>query len=232
MQHGLCTDCARYDSRITQLNGKNKDTCKKCKWLNCGVGGDYWNGKEEGKKVEETRQHSNCKYDSLSIINEPCRSCFEESIRDDRKFWQPKEKEQAMAISTPHINTTARDAVAAALRECAGEYAKRFEVAIAAIEQADKPEVVMVAKKVLLAALVGKLPLNSSTCYFCQIRNGSCANCEYAKYHGKCMDEGGDYLRIKPEKTRLLEAIASYYNGESYDTEHAEYMRLKAKFEE
>jgi len=140
------------------------------------------------------------------------------------------------------INTTARDSVAQALRDCKEAYAKRFDEAIGAIEKAEKPEEVMAAKKRLLSALVSRLPIRSETCYFCKIHfpenTNSCdsGKCEYAKHKGNCNALDSTRRRIQDTRNELLSALSTYYNGEAFtdperEKRHAEFLRLKAEFD-
>lgn len=147
--------------------------------------------------------------------------------------WWDKPSHLKLIKEFPMINTQARDSVAQALENMAAIYALLLNDAIADIKKADKPEVVMAAKKYLLIKLVENLPLTISTCYFCQVHGfGNCNNCEYAKHHGKCPEGNTDYAKADAARYALREALESYYKGEAYtDPEHAEYLRLKAKFE-
>lgn len=138
--------------------------------------------------------------------------------------------------ATPMINTTARDSVAEALRECKETYAKLFDTAIEAIAKAEKPEEVMEAKKTLLMGLVGELPVGNASCYFC--KTSDCGECEYAKPHGRCFGASLDntWGKIKHAQRELMTAVNGYYSGETYtdperEKRFAEYQRLKAEFE-
>lgn len=162
--------------------------------------------------------------------------------KDDHCKFLDKKYLELIKEATPMINTTARDSVADALRECRERYAKLFDTAIGAIAKAEKPEEVMAAKKRLLKGLVDNMPLKSDACYFCKIHftpgewKCDAANCEYAKTHGNCNEDGSTWRKIQEAKDTLEAVLNSYYSGETYtdperEKRFVEYKRLKAEFE-
>jgi len=237
----------------SQLMDRNGEICKKCKWLgNIGGDVDNWQPKSEeakamfkvGDRVRNKRNGDKgtvrafksgeygIEYDTPNYTHELQSANLLVSCKENCGRW---EEPDALELIPTLINIPARDAVAAALRECAEGYAKRFAVAVEAIERAGKPEEVMQAKKDLLKDIVGELPIDETDCYFCQLQGlgNGCEGCDYKKFHGgRCADEGSDYKKIADATHKLEDALSTYYSGESYaDPERAEYMRLKAKFE-
>jgi len=234
--------------------GENEEICKKCSWLTSGDA-DNWKPKMEEEKAmfkvgDRVRNKRNgdtgtvrafksgeygIEYDTPNYTHELQSAKPPVSCKENCGRW---EKPEYIELIPTLINTTARDSAASALRECADKYAGMFAVAVAAIEKADRPEVVMEAKKGLLLGIVGGLPLSTDTCYFCQVYGFGigCVKCEYAKHHGgDCTDGESDFRNIDDARKALSKTLGSYYSGESYDPErearHAEFLRLKAEFE-
>lgn len=92
---------------------------------------------------------------------------------------------------------------------------------IKSLRLARSVEKIMIAKKRLLMSIVGNLPLGISNCYFCLLKSVrnlgfTCETCQYAKYHGDCGDENGDYHKIQSLNTELRKVVMEYYRNEKY----------------
>ena len=84
------------------------------------------------------------------------------------------------------------------------------------IESSETVENIMMFKQKLLITLVQNLPLRYYYNYFC-LKNKRCGECEYAKIHGVCSEEGSDVNKIEEAMKDLLLKLQDYYKGESYE---------------
>ena len=59
-------------------------------------------------------------------------------------------------------------------------------------------------------------PLNSDTCYFCEVHHFECDKCAYAATHGPCGSRQSDWQCISRAVDDLVCRLHDYYRGETY----------------
>ena len=108
------------------------------------------------------------------------------------------------------------------LREWLRWLSRGLEEYMEEIGRAETVEEIMSAKKDLLVFYFNNAPMYSGECYFCILHAGEeyCDECEYAKYHGRCDDDGSDWQRIRGKVMELVRLVdENYYKGERYGGE-------------
>lgn len=111
------------------------------------------------------------------------------------------------------------------LEEELEDFIRRIRTYIKLLREATEVEDVMRLKQDILMTWIADIPISSNTCYFC-IKNEdpedgiNCRNCEYAKHHGICEEEGSSWMKINKLVCRLYNLIENeYYKDEEYGQE-------------
>ena len=105
------------------------------------------------------------------------------------------------------------------IKEAKQTYIEIFNEYIKELNLARSVEGIMKAKQRFLVDLSCALPTDSSDCYFCVMLQVECRNCEYAKYHGRCVDNtSSDFAKLRLAKQGLINVLRNdYYKGEKYN---------------
>lgn len=85
------------------------------------------------------------------------------------------------------------------------------------MKKAETVEEVMEIKQQILLNWLSWVPLDGGECYFCLETKLKCAECGYAKVHGRCAEKNSDYAEISDALWTLRrEILSKYYVGEKY----------------